>query len=163
MQFRKSLKLVLAIAAALFLCSDSLAQEQTGSFTSIIRKGKKASSVPISDSTLKFEVILPGEKLATILVREGEMAKIGDLDKGYAFALVPVINTGKDSASFNIFRLTQDESGNESVREVERINVRLENPVTTNTEPPFRITLLSIEQPTSSLSPDKPEKTGASD
>lgn len=86
------------------------------------------------------------------------MAKIGDLDKGYAFALVPVINTGNDSALFNIFRLTQDESGNESVREVERINVRLENPVTTNTEPPFRITLLSIEQPTSSLSPDKPKK-----
>lgn len=139
-----------ALAAVLILCSGFGAFSQTGTYPTINPKGKKASSPPISDYTLTFEITLDSGKSAKVLVREGEMAKIGDLNQGYAFALVPVVKDKvKKTATFNIFALTQDENANEMVRELQRLDARLEAVVATDTQPEFLIRLISVDPPPS--------------
>lgn len=140
------------------LCSSSPAWTQTGSYTEINPKGKKAYGIAISDNTLTFEITLASGKIAKMLVREGEMAKFGVLSEGYAFAFVPVIkDMDKKSARVTILALTQDEKGNEMVRQLEQVDARLELAITTNTKPTFQIRLTSIKEARSSSASDKPE------
>lgn len=93
-----------------------------------IGKGRKAYSVPISDKEIVFKVTLPevsgtaGPYSATIRVKEGGMAKVMAFHNGFAYALVPV-GRGIDnsSADFTIYELTQDNGGNESIKEIEHV------------------------------------------
>ncbi len=161
MNSKSYLRLLCGFASVFFvLCSASPAWTQTGSYTKINPKGKKAYSTPISENTLAFEITLDSGKIAKMLIREGEMAKFGDLSEGYAFALIAVIkDMRKKSARVTIFALTQDEKGNEMVRQLEQVDARLESAITTNTKPTFQIRLISIKEArSSSASADNPEQ-----
>jgi hypothetical protein len=125
---------------------------QEGSYNKIIQQGKKAYSLPVSENTVRFQVLLAEGKTGTLMIQEGGMAKIGDLDQGYAFALVPTIkDMGKKIASFTIFALTQDDNGNESIRQLQRLDVGSDAPISVKTNRPLQIKVLSIEPPKSGL------------
>lgn len=144
----------LVLAVFIFLAGSSVGAAQEGGFTKLIGKGKKAYSVPISDLQIVFEVVLPSGEETTVLVEEGGMAKVGNLEEGCAYALVPKVKDAKkNSAVFTIFRLTQDEGGNESIREVEKVEVGSEEAVTTKAEPKLKIRVVSINPPQLQESP----------
>ena len=133
------------LGLALSLSTAAWAQE---GYTKLESKGKKAYSVPVSERTLTFEVTLPEKKSAKVLVKEGGMAKVGNLDEGYAFALVPIVkDMAKHTVAFTVFQLTQDEAGNESIRELQRVEASVGADIFTKTEPSFKIRLLSIDRP----------------
>lgn len=141
------------LAILIFLAGSSV-WAQEGGFTKLMGKGKKVHSIPISDLQIWFEVVLPSGEETTVLVEEGGMAKVGNLEEGYAYALVPTVKDAeKNSASFIIFRLTQDEGGNESIREVEKLEVGSEEAATTKTEPKLKIRVVSINLPQLQESP----------
>ena len=143
------------LALAVFVFgSNPVVWAKAGSYKQLNPKGRKAESLPISDRTIRFEVTMPSGNLVKLRVKEGAMAKVGDLHEGYAFALVPVIkDMNKQSASFTIFRLTQDQDGNESIRQLQRLEADWDAPTYTNTDPKFQIRVASTEQPASSLAP----------
>lgn len=144
---------------ALVLFTAFPATTQTG-YSTINPKGKKATSPPISEYSLMFEITLASGKSAKLLVREGEMAKIGDVGEEYAFALVPVIkDRAKKVATFNIFQLTQDESGNEAIREVQRVDARPEATISTDTNPRLEIRLISMHPPRTASVEDSTEES----
>lgn len=123
-----------------------------------IGKGRKAYSVPISDKEITFKATLPGlstasgSYAATIRVKEGGMAKIYYFHDGlaYAYALLP-IGRGIDnnSADFTIYQLTQDNGGNESIRELEHVTSDTnETAESVKTQQKLQIKLVSISDPT---------------
>lgn len=120
------------------------------SYTELNSKGQKADSTPISDRTILFEVTLISGRTAKLRIKEGAMAKVGDLDKGYAFALVPSIkDMTKQSVSFTVYRLTQDKDGNEFIRQVDKVETDLLGTVAVNCEPSFQLRVIATEEPKS--------------
>ncbi|HVS89586.1 MAG TPA: hypothetical protein VHF01_15370 [Candidatus Acidoferrum sp.] len=139
------------ICSVLFALSPA-ARGQAGTYTELNPKGQKAESIPISDRTVLFEVTMPSGKIAKLRIKEGGMAKIGDLEQGNAFALVPVIkDMQRQTASFTVFQLTQDKQGNESVQQLERVEVDAAAAIATNAEPKLRLRVISLEEPKSSI------------
>jgi len=93
---------------------------------------------------------MPSGKVAKLRIKEGGMAKIGDLEQGNAFALVPLIkDMQRQTASFTVFQLSQDKQGNESVQQLEHVEVDAAAPIATNAEPKLRLRVISIEEPKS--------------
>jgi hypothetical protein len=136
-----------ALVAVGVLLLTPAARGQTGTYTELNPKGQKADSVPVSDRTVLFEVTMPSGKVAKLRAKEGGMAKIGDLDQGYAYALVPIIkDVPQRVATFTVFRLSQDKQGNESVQQLEQIEVDAAAPIATNSEPNLKLKVLNIEQ-----------------
>ena len=120
-----------------------------------IGKGNKAYSVPISDKEITFRVVLPGVSTAkgpytaTIRVKEGGMAKIAAFKAGFAYAVVPVANgIDNDSGYFTIYQLTQDDAGNESVKELDHITSgKGQSSESTKTEQKLQIELINVTTP----------------
>lgn len=160
MRIKNLLRLLLVAGAALLVWSSTLpAWAQAGSYTKLNPKGREAHSLPISDKTIRFEVTLPSGEVVKLFVQEGGMAKVGNLEEGYAFALVPVVkDKGKQLASFTVFALSQDEAGNELIRQVERLDADSQAPASTKTEPKFQLRVISVEEPKPSLVSRGPTK-----
>jgi hypothetical protein len=134
------------MAVGLLLLSPSV-RGQAGTYTELNPKGQKADSVSVSDRTVLFEVTMPSGKVAKLRIKEGGMAKIGDLDQGYAYALVPIIkDVSRRVATFTVFQLSQDKQGNESVHQLEQIEVDAAAVIATNSQPELKLKVLSIEQ-----------------
>lgn len=120
-----------------------------------IGKGKKAYGVPISDKEITFRVVLPdvmtpkGPYTATVRVKEGAMAKIAAFRAGFAYAVIPVAQgIDNDSAYFAIYKLTQDDAGNESVIELEHLILNKgETSESTKTQHKIQIELVDISIP----------------
>ncbi len=143
----RRLNVVLGVCL-LGLVSATGVSSQQGSYKELNPKGQKAESPAISEKTLRFEITLSSGKLIKLLAKEGAMVKFGDLEEGYAYALVPVIkDMDKQSAAITVFELTQDEGGNESVRQSQRLDLNREAPRYSDTEPKFQIRLISTEPP----------------
>lgn len=138
----KRCSLAALVAVGLLLLTPAV-RGQAGTYTELNPKGEKADSVPVSDRTILFEVTMPTGKVAKLRIKEGGMAKIGDLEPGYAYALVPIIkDMSKRVATFTVFQLSQDKQGNESVQQLEQIEVDAAAPIATRSQPNLKLKVL---------------------
>jgi hypothetical protein len=144
------MKTVIKLACGVILLASAfaapmLAQEDRDPLAAM---GKKAYSEPVSNKLVQFEVKLQKADVTvtsvTVGTQEGGMGKILAFQAGFAYALVPLVNAANDTAEFHIFRITRDEQGNESVKEVERLTVQIGETVCTSTDPSLHITLKTV-------------------
>lgn len=149
--FRRATGLIVAVLLLFVAGVSSIAQTQGKSYTNLNPKGRKAYSTPISERIIRFDVTMPSGKQANIMGQEGAMVKIGDLNEGYAYALVPIIkDSNKGAVRFGVFQLSADEQGNESIRQLENLDALPLSAITTSSDPRLQITLVSLADNTAS-------------
>ena len=142
----------LAVPCVVFLLLSwsSRVHAQTDPTTGLNGKGKKAYSIPISEREIELQITAPPGKGFTVLVREGGMAKVLALGQGYAYALVPTVRMDDKSVDIGIYRLRQDQEGNESLEKVENLIVGSDGAGSTKAEPKLEIRLNKITNPSAS-------------
>src|SRR5215831_5792312 len=140
-------RISMLFACALFLMTSSYLGAQS-SDSSANRGGIKAHSVPISDAQIEFQITTPSGQIVNLLVQEGGMAKALDSKLGITYAFVPVVkNLEEKSVDFLIYLITEDKEGNESVRQIERINGNTADAALSKSRPKLEIRLKGINQP----------------
>ena len=163
MKTHARVKILLGMLFSILLCSvQTRAQSTQGSFTKQNPKGKKAYALPMSDRDISLEVTMPNDTVLKLLLKEGAMAKVGDLDKGFAYALIPkVTNLTEKTVSTTIYILSQDAEGNESVREIEHLDAGWQTASRMKAEPQLRIRVLSITEGKPTGEPGAQLRTGS--
>ena len=92
----------------------------------------------LSSRLVELQITVPGCQTSKVIVKEDAMAKIKyhSAKCSYAYGFVPIIPEEDHAhADVIVLRLTEDENGNKSKREVERFPMALGESKTTSTKP----------------------------
>ena len=100
-----------------------------------------------SGRLVELQITVPGCQTSKVLVKEDAMAKITyhSAKCSYDYGFVPIVHEEDYAhADVIVLRLTEDENGNKSKREVERFPMALGESKTTSTKPKLALKLLAI-------------------
>ena len=107
----------------------------------------------MSSRLVELQITVPGCQTSKVIVKEDVMAKIKyqSAKCSYAYGFVPIVREEDHAhADVIVLRLTEDENGHKSKREVERFPMALGESKTTSTKPRLGLKLLAIRDPQSS-------------
>lgn len=148
---KKNIALYGAVVGLVFsLCGACFGQTPALQSSAQVKK-----NAAMANRLVELQITVPGCQTSKVAVAEDAMAKIKyhSAKCSYAYGVVPIVHEEDQAhADVIVLRLTEDENGNKSKREVERFPMALGESRTTGTKPRLALKLLAItDQQSSSL------------